>query len=182
MSESPNGALTDEFWAWSLDAYARADVARRALALQDEAGANVNVLLACCWLAQTRGQALSPEALTGALTAMSDWSGAVTGPLRGVRRALKPRTEPGSQSLRDAVKESELAAERIEQAILCAALAPAPMTGTGTESVPDQPDHAAVLALRSLQTYAALLPQSHGDLTSTRELRAFVNAVFGLDG
>ena len=49
----------DEFWQFSLEVYARPQVADLCLVLQDEHGFDVNILLLCLWLAQGEGRALS---------------------------------------------------------------------------------------------------------------------------
>ena len=40
---------SSRFWDFSLEIYAKPGVAQACLALQDECGADVNLLLFCCW-------------------------------------------------------------------------------------------------------------------------------------
>lgn len=77
---------TEEFWNFSLALYARSGVAECCLRLQDEAGANVNLLLLCCWTGR-RGTVLDARALAGATAAIEDWEAHVLRPLRSLRRA-----------------------------------------------------------------------------------------------
>ena len=111
------------FWAYSLERYARPGVAEACLALQDGLGADVNLLLFCCW-AGHRGHRLAAAELESLLAVSRPWQDEVVGPLRRVRRRLK--AEAGSAApiaaLREAVKAAELEAERIVQDRLQACL------------------------------------------------------------
>ena len=42
-----------DFWRTSLELYAREGVSRALIALQDRRGADVNLLLYCCWTARS---------------------------------------------------------------------------------------------------------------------------------
>ncbi len=100
-------------WSWAVRAYARPGAAQACLAMQDDNGQNVPLLLAAAWAAD-EGRVLPLDASV-ALTL--DWETAVVGPLRGVRRELKvARTDVADQpreALRERVKAVELEAERI---------------------------------------------------------------------
>ncbi len=87
-------------WDWAVEAYGRDPAAW--LALQDDHGQNVPLLLWAAWAGTSEAAVLD----RGAAVAR-EWEGSVTGPLRGVRRRL----EPGA--VREAVKAAELAAERV---------------------------------------------------------------------
>lgn len=112
---------TGAFWSFSVAMYARPDVSRACLALQDAAGLDVNLLLFCCWLG-TRGIALGASEMGAVLGTVRDWQEQVVQPLRTVRRFLNPRARrvDGSMSgeLRAAVARLELEAERVEQSLL----------------------------------------------------------------
>jgi len=86
-------------WDWALAAYQRPDVAPACLALQDDHGQNVCLLLWAVWANPDQTAILSASALA------REWEQVVLGPLRGVRRRL-PTGE-----LRDEVKAVELKAE-----------------------------------------------------------------------
>ncbi len=108
------------FWDFSLVVYHRPGVAAACLALQDRHGLDVNLLLFCCW-AGSQGRRLDAVDFERLMGSVGEWQRSVVGPLRGVRRRLKDL--PGSASgqlgaLRQAVKDCELEAERIEQTML----------------------------------------------------------------
>jgi uncharacterized protein (TIGR02444 family) len=98
-------------WEWVLEAYGRPGVPQACLALQDEHGQNTSYLL---WA--VRAEAKDPALLARAAEAARAWEATALGPLRAVRRALKPALPPfddhGRETLREEVKGLELAAER----------------------------------------------------------------------
>ncbi|MEH6678693.1 TIGR02444 family protein [Phenylobacterium sp.] len=98
-------------WNWAVDTYGRSGVAEAALALQDDHGQNVPLLL---WAAFAR--TTDPEALAAAAALARTWETSAILPLRGVRRALKaplpPTPDAAREALRAQVKAAELAAER----------------------------------------------------------------------
>ena len=115
------------FWQFSLRTYRAAGVAEACLALQDDCGADVNLLLYCCWMA-ARGRRLTKRSLRSAITAVSGWQGEVVRPLRQARRALKKGRRAvarvWSESLRECIGAAELDAEYVEQRILAGHAAP----------------------------------------------------------
>ena len=113
-------------WAFSLGLYGRAGVAPACLALQDEAGADVNLVLFLLWCAAT-DRPLDAAAIWAADGRVAPWRGDVVEPLRAVRRALKgePLAGFGPEAYRQRIKAAELEAERLVQAALFVA-APAP--------------------------------------------------------
>lgn len=111
----------ESFWDFSLRTYATAGVSGACLELQDQQGADVNMVLYCCW-AGDRAQPLSEAAFQSALDFSLQWGEQVVRPLRSVRRWMKQ--EVGSHSLvvaksslelRERIKELELAAEKLQQ-------------------------------------------------------------------
>ncbi|WP_300574467.1 TIGR02444 family protein [Phenylobacterium sp.] len=98
-------------WNWAVDTYGRAGVAQAALALQDDHGQNVPLLL---WAAFAR--TTDPQALAAAAALARTWETTAILPLRQVRRALKeplsPTPDEAREALRAQVKAAELAAER----------------------------------------------------------------------
>lgn len=114
-------ALAQEFWAWSLDRYARPGVEEALIALQDRRGLDVCLLLWCAWRG-ARGDLIDPQRMMQAVTRLEQWSKDVTGRLRAVRRALKASApeavDAGALALREAVKKLELEAEKIAHAML----------------------------------------------------------------
>ena len=109
------------FWRFSLDLYADQAVAGACLALQDEAGVDVNVLLYVLWAASC-GRRLTESEVSETVAAVEDWRAGVVAPLRSARRSL--RTPPaavdadGAARLRQQVKKVELEAERLQQEAL----------------------------------------------------------------
>lgn len=113
------------FWRFSVAFYARPGVAEACLALQDRAGADVNLVLLALWLG-ARGHRL--DGATGRRLARlaRGWQRAMVTPLRQVRRRLKAATglpwpEPVAALRRD-LAAVELALEQVEQSLLEGAL------------------------------------------------------------
>jgi uncharacterized protein (TIGR02444 family) len=120
------------FWRWSLRLYARPGVERACLWLQERCGADVNLLLLCCWLT-SRGRSADRRFLAGAMAGAAAWRREAVEPLRRVRRRLRRRLrgvpEEWRELARSRVRTAELAAEQVEQVILArraARLPPAP--------------------------------------------------------
>ena len=125
MSKQSNdqnrGNRTGAFWAWAVDKYALPGVSDSLIALQDQAGLNVNLSLWACWTATLFGD-LSEADIRNAFGAIAAWHEGVTKTLRAARRSAKPfeaRPDfPTAKALRAAVKAAELDAERVEIDIL----------------------------------------------------------------
>ena len=115
----------DALWSFSLAVYGRPDVPALCIDLQDRHGADVNVVLALLF-AGTRGIRLDAAAVAALDAAVRDWRDEVVVPLRAVRRRLKEEAGEAPQALRTTVKGAELAAERLEQRALAAALGAVP--------------------------------------------------------
>jgi uncharacterized protein (TIGR02444 family) len=118
----------DEFWDFAVRTYGIAGVGERLLDWQDGRGANVNLVLLCLWAAE-RGRRLDPAACARAFAAASGWHTAAVEPLRALRRRLKVEWAGLAQDVRptrSAVLAAELKAERAEQGLMLAALAPWP--------------------------------------------------------
>ncbi len=99
-------------WDWALAIYERPGVPEATLALQDLHGQNTSYLL---WAVHAR--TTDPDLLARAAATARTWEQTALGPLRSVRRALKPSQPPvpdaARAQLRDAVKRLELAAEKL---------------------------------------------------------------------
>ena len=109
------------FWRFSLALYRQEGVPAACIALQDQSGVDVNVMLYGLWLA-AQGRALSASDMAAIDAAVGSWRADVVVPLRGVRRVLKnPVTvfdTPETQALRDRIKSLELESERLQQQAL----------------------------------------------------------------
>ena len=120
-SQHGNSARLQDLWRFSLAFYRRPGVADACIALQDNAGVDVNVMLYLLYLA-ARGRQVHADDMIRIESVAAVWRDAVVDPLREIRRKLKAPLgafEPAvTSALRDDIKRSELAAERIEQQAL----------------------------------------------------------------
>jgi uncharacterized protein (TIGR02444 family) len=111
-------APDNAFWQFSIRFYRNPEVAAACIALQDDAGVDVNVLLFLLWNA-TLKRTLSADAVAELDRRIGAWREAAVVPLRAVRRALKvppPVIEAGTaEAFRNRVKAVELEAERVQQ-------------------------------------------------------------------
>ena len=121
ISTSEKPREESPFWRFSLRFYSRPRVAAACLALQDEAGADVNLMLFLLFLAEHKRQATG-EDIARLDGAVRSWRDRVVKPLRELRRVLK--TGIGeipisvSETFRGQIKRLELESERIEQHVL----------------------------------------------------------------
>lgn len=129
MPEKSIAGLEDEFWRFSLAVYGGEEAGRACLGLQDRLGADVNLLLFCCWLGVTRGRLLRSDEFGRLIRAVAPWRNNVVEPLRAVRRYVKQTggadtglTFERVASLKAAVADNELRAERVEQGLLIVTL------------------------------------------------------------
>lgn len=139
------------FWRFSLRVYRAPGVQAACLALQEDCGADVNLLLLCGWVGLD-GRALDQRRLRQAIARVAKWQSEVIAPVRKARRAIKRNPPPdaeAAQALRKQVLALELELEYVEQSMLAelAAQWPAP----ARRSAP----HAAIAA--SLARYLGLL-------------------------
>jgi uncharacterized protein (TIGR02444 family) len=111
------------FWRFSLNYYRQAGVAEACIALQDDYGVDVNLMLFLLWLA-ANGQQMSLENIKELDQAVRDWRDLTIIPIREVRRGLKGAptfVEAGKQeAFRTKIKAIELEAERLQQEALYA--------------------------------------------------------------
>lgn len=103
-------------WDWTFAAYARPGVPEACLDLQDRFGRNTSFLLWAAW-AGAEGRGADAARLDEAAGVARTWEAEVLGPLREVRRVLKPARPPvgdaDREGLREDVKAAELRAERL---------------------------------------------------------------------
>lgn len=113
------------FWEFSVGLYGRPGVEETLLALQDEDGLEVNLVLLCLHAA-TRGMKLGGAEIAVMRQIGTEWGKGIVAPLRAARRALKPLEagSPATAALRAEVKGVELAAERLMQEALERCLPP----------------------------------------------------------
>jgi uncharacterized protein (TIGR02444 family) len=111
------------FWRFSLNFYRQAGVAEACIALQDDCGVDVNLMLFLLWLAAS-GRQLSIDNVKQLDEAVRGWRELTIIPIRNVRRTLKGAAtlvETGRQeAFRTRIKALELEAERLQQEALYA--------------------------------------------------------------
>jgi uncharacterized protein (TIGR02444 family) len=148
-------AACDAFWRFSCAVYGRPGIAGSLLALQDEAGADVNLALLCLWLG-LRGRPLDAAALAAAERAAEPVRAGVLRPLRAARRGLKALGGPASL-YRDA-NDLELAVEQFAQRALLGSLPPGtvPLEATAGAAAWVSADRTRAAAA-NLAVYAAYL-------------------------
>jgi uncharacterized protein (TIGR02444 family) len=151
--DSLDAALSPEaFWEFSLAFYAREPVGQACLSLQNRRGADVNILLLCCWLA-TLKLTVGELALKGAVEAVADWRHNVLEPLRGVRRNVMDApmeiAKAERRAIKDAVLAAELDSEHVAQARIVAAISP--------DAEPTEVGTIHSIASNMLETYLGLI-------------------------
>ncbi|HEY7666241.1 MAG TPA: TIGR02444 family protein [Xanthobacteraceae bacterium] len=123
MTAAETASSGSPFWRFSLGFYRRAGVADACIALQEEAGVDVNLLLFLLWLASS-GRQLSAAEVQALEDKVAPWRKAAVIPLRTVRRALKSPAFADDTALvpaataelfRTRIKAVELEAERLQQ-------------------------------------------------------------------
>jgi uncharacterized protein (TIGR02444 family) len=124
---SEDQALDTPFWSFSLAVYGSDGVAAECLDLQDRYDLDVNLLLFAAFAGAAEGVTLSVDDITAAAKSVEDWHNDVVRVLREARRTLKPMTanedDPlrvAATSVRAQVKNAEINAEKVEQAMLWA--------------------------------------------------------------
>jgi uncharacterized protein (TIGR02444 family) len=168
-------AAVPSAWDFAVTVYGRPGVRAACLALQDRCGADVVAMLALLNRAALGLGVLPAERVREALASAAPWRAQAVLPLRRIRRALKHfrfgdgAPDPQVESVRAAVAEAELAAERVELERLTAAL--------GTREAPSAPpiagcaagpaaDGAALLALYLRVAGLAVDGQGRADLAT----------------
>jgi uncharacterized protein (TIGR02444 family) len=142
--------MSETFWAFSLRLYQRPGVAESCLELQDQQGADVNMVLFALWAASL-GHCLDATTIAAADHVARPWRETVTQPLRAIRRAMKTRVDgfdaAGVEALRKQVLAAELEAERLQQNAMAILIEDVPL------------DASLVAARENLSRYAAVLGQ-----------------------
>ncbi len=114
------GSLAENpFWDYSLGLYSQPGVEKYCLGLQQNHGANINLLLLCCWAA-ARQRLLEKQEIASAASLIASWDRQVVQQLRQLRRTLKLAentldNELAGPALREEIEDLELIAERIVQ-------------------------------------------------------------------
>ncbi len=111
----------ESFWDFSVRTYRTTGVPAASLSLQNDFGADVNMLLYCCWVGAYLGK-FDSDMFASASRFSANWAENVVIPLRSARTWMK-HTGCGDDAisvdqcmtLRDDVKSVEFAAERLQQ-------------------------------------------------------------------
>jgi uncharacterized protein (TIGR02444 family) len=123
MNEAQARPETTPFWRFSLHFYRQPGVSDACIALQDDCGVDVNLLLFLLWLADD-GQLLSADEVKKLDDKVRAWRNLTIVPIRDARRKLKGAETlivPGKQeAFRNKIKTVELEAERLQQEALYA--------------------------------------------------------------
>ncbi len=159
-------------WTYSVSVYEKPGVSTQLIQLQDDFGADVNLLLCACWLGQQQ-VLISSTQWTVLIKASAKWRAECILPLRSVRRFLGDYVSGGhvlggyvsggdasggdamgsydrSDNFYQQLKELELEAERWQQDLLYQALQALPMDVCG--QVTEQ------CIQHNLQSYCDCLP------------------------
>ena len=138
-SETPSPSSGSPFWRFSLAFYRRAGGADACIALQEEAGVDVNLLLFLLWQA-TRKKVLSAAEVEALERRIAPWRNATVIPLRTVRRALKSPpalvASGAAEGFRTKITAVELEAERLQQEAMYELAGPA-LLGVEASSLED---------------------------------------------
>jgi uncharacterized protein (TIGR02444 family) len=149
MTDAETKSESTPFWRFSLGFYRQAGVSDACIALQDDCGVDVNLLLFLFWLASD-GQLLSPGEVKKLDDQVRSWRELTIIPIRDVRRNLKGAATlvaPGEQeAFRTKVKAIELEAERQQQQALYAFTQSGPL---GKPAAPPAAARANVAAYES---------------------------------
>lgn len=163
------------FWTFSLDRYRRDGVPSLCLRLQDEAGADVNIVLFCLWLASKGYEVDGAAFATTVMAPVNAWHDNVVRPLREVRRYMKGGGPIGAraelETVRQRIKAIEIETESVEQSMLYAiffaqrgnARGPFRKAGIGARAVGEH----------NIRTYLEAMDASGplGDVISTLAIR-----------
>jgi len=114
----PKPSQGSPFWRFSLQLYRQPGVADACIALQEESGVDVNLLMFLLWNA-TRRRTFTSDQVDWIESKISAWRESAVIPLRDVRRALKVPTllvpAATAEAFRTKIKAVELEAERLQQ-------------------------------------------------------------------
>jgi uncharacterized protein (TIGR02444 family) len=121
--------MDDTFWTFSKAVYGECGVSDECLALQEQCGLDVNLVLFCAYAGAVHGISLTEDDITTAQREVAPWQEEVVKARRAARRNLKPFESKSAcpfatraEQLRNRIKAAEIESEHIEQCMLEAAL------------------------------------------------------------
>ncbi len=114
----------ESFWDFSVRTYRTPGVPDACLSLQNDFGADVNMVLYCCWIGAHVGE-FGRELFTEACQFSAQWADQVVVPLRSARTWMKhsgcelePVPTDACMALREKIKSTEFASEKLQQQVL----------------------------------------------------------------
>ncbi len=114
----------ERFWNFSVRTYRSDGVPEASLSLQNDYGADVNMLLYCCWVGVVAGR-FDGDLFARASQFSTLWANHVVIPLRSSRTwmkhsgcAVEPMQTDACMELRDGIKSVEFEAEKLQQEAL----------------------------------------------------------------
>lgn len=114
--------MADAVWQMTLALYDQPGVAPACLALQARQGIGVSALLALMGVAAAGYAPLEPARLPAVLARAQAWQREVIEPLRSARRGIRQASVPviaaPAESLRGALQDREIEAERLQQRLV----------------------------------------------------------------
>ncbi|KPJ67405.1 MAG: hypothetical protein AMJ43_03865 [Coxiella sp. DG_40] len=88
------------------------------LNLQQRLKLNINILLFCCWVAQTGRKQFNKKDIQNISTAITPWHEQIVLTLKKLRKYLQQNTKPISHKISNIILEKEIIADQIEQLLL----------------------------------------------------------------
>lgn len=167
------------FWDFSIRTYRTPGVPEVCLSLQNDYGADVNMLLYCCWAGTCVGQ-IDGELFARASGFSTLWADNVVTPLRFARTWMKqsgcnaePVPRDACMELRDEIKSVEFASEKLQQEVLESLVS--------TESLRDtQADQVLQDVAANLEIYADFVGLDDCD-DVRKKLSVIIDAAFPSD-
>ncbi len=134
--------LTSErLWEFAVRTYRTPGVPDACLTLQNRYGADVNMLLYCCWISGRLG-AFPPELFARAIEFSSEWASKTVIPLRSARTWMKdadcaaePVPTEAFIRVRQKIKTVELESEKLQLQVLESMVTSKQMPDSGQERV-----------------------------------------------
>jgi len=172
MIDTPTPDESPSLWTFTLERYSRPGVQRSAISLQDNLGADVNLLFFCLWHAETGRGRLDATDFERVEIRIARWRDEVTLPLRSVRTII--RSDADLAGLRDAmdvrgkILAAEIESERVAQIVVESFARPPLISMDGS---------AWEIADRNLRSYLAYI-DAELDEDTEQHLESFLNGAF----
>lgn len=132
---------SEKLWEFAVRTYSTPGVSDACLTLQNRYGADVNMLLYCCWISDRLG-AFPPELFTRATEFSSEWVSNTVVPLRSARTWMKDadfaaESVPTEDCMRvrQEIKTVELESEKIQLQVLESMVTPKQTPDSGQERI-----------------------------------------------